>query len=101
MWRIRIDRRNRRRRLPPPGDILIDSRDPDIVRAKAASPDHRRAAASPGRGSDGPMTSDVRLERRRSHGDLRDESGRYLMRGRVPWRNAGVVMFQRISNKVI
>ena len=63
MRRIRIDGRNRRRRVPPPGDLPIDPRDPAIVRAKAASPDHRRAAASPGRGSgsDGPMTSDVRL----------------------------------------
>jgi hypothetical protein len=38
MWRIRIDRRNRRRRVPPPGDLPLDPRDPDIVRAKAASP---------------------------------------------------------------
>jgi hypothetical protein len=38
MWRIRIDTRNCRRRVLPPGDLPIDPRDPDIVRAKAASP---------------------------------------------------------------
>ena len=37
MRRIRIDKRTRRRPVPP-GDLPLDPRDPDIVRAKAASP---------------------------------------------------------------
>jgi hypothetical protein len=60
MRRIRIDRRSRRRRPPQPDDLSLDPRDPDIVRAKAASPDKHRAADIPGHGSD-PMTRDERL----------------------------------------
>jgi hypothetical protein len=50
MRRIRIDRRSRRRRLPQPDDLPFDPRDPDIVRAKAASPDNHRAADGAGHG---------------------------------------------------
>lgn len=57
MRRIRIDGRSRRRRLLQPDDLSLDPRDPDIVRAKAASADKHRAADSPGHGSD-PVTSD-------------------------------------------
>lgn len=51
MRRIRIDRRSRLRRLPQPDDLSLDPRDPDIVRAKAASPDNHRAADRAGRGT--------------------------------------------------
>ena len=59
MRRIRTDRRSRRPRLPQPDDLSLDPRDPDIVRAKAASPDKHRADGS-GHGSH-PTTSDERL----------------------------------------
>ena len=50
MRRIRIDRRSRRRRFPQPDDLSLDPRDPDIVHAKAASPENHRAADSAGHG---------------------------------------------------